>query len=353
MDGARRARVRTLVAVGAGAMALVVAGTTPSATSVGADKAASRWFGETSPLNVPIPADAKVDPRSPTMVAGLVHAAEQKGWAVSASRWTVSVYYAGRRTPRRNVRLTAPWRPRDWMLGVPIPEAARPDPAGDAHLAVIDTRRRCFYELYGASRAADGSWTAEWANRGSTKGPGIQPWGLSTRASGFANFAGLVRPSELAAGAIRHALVFGYPFTKAGGPVRPATASDGRPATESGAATGTPRPTEALPLPQGARVQLDPALDLDALALEPWQRTIARALQVYGMYLGDTAGTLALYAVGRQSWPGNPYARHWGDAEYAYLPTELVRHLRVLALPPQYAPRARVADSRCARMPRR
>jgi hypothetical protein len=351
MDGARRARARTLVAAGVGVAALVAAGATPSATSVEASGVA-RWFGERSPLNVPIPTDADVDPRSPAMVAGLVHAAERKGWAVSASRWTVSVYYAAPRTPRRNVRLTASWRPRDWMLGVPIPPAARPDPAGDAHMAVIDPRRRCFYELYGASRASDGSWTAEWANRGSTAGNGIQPWGLSTRASGFANLAGLVRPAELAEDAIRHALVFGYPFSKAGGPVRPATASDGRPATESGAATGTPRPPDVLPVPQGARVQLDPALDLDALALEPWQRTIARALQVYGMYLGDTAGALALYAVGRQSWPGNPYARYWGDAAYAYLPTELVRHLRVLELPPQYAPRPRVAGSRCSRMPR-
>lgn len=49
-------------------------------------------------------------------------------------------------------------------------------------------------------------------------------------------------------------------------------------------------------------MQLDPKLDLDTLELQPYEKTIARALQEYGMYLGDTGGTLTLYAAHPQSF---------------------------------------------------
>ncbi len=189
-----------------------------------------------------------------------------------------------------------------------------------------------------------------WANRGPLAGgTGIQPGGFSTRASGFVNIAGLIRPTELGAGAIRHALTFAYPFTKDGGPVAPATASDGRASTQDGWG-GLARPANALPIPEGARVQLDPALDLDALDLLPWQKAVARALQVYGMFLADTSPNISLAAVGAQSWRSNPYVRFWGDEPYAYLPTSLTQHLRVLRLPPQTKRRTFIAPSRCALM---
>ena len=45
-------------------------------------------------------------------------------------------------------------------------------------------------------------------------------------------------------------------------------------------------------IPEGARLQLDPTLDLDTLkGLRPAERTVARALQVYGAYLVDRSGT--------------------------------------------------------------
>ena len=63
------------------------------------------------------------------------------------------------------------------------------------------------------------------------------------------------------------------PFVRAGGPWAPATASDG--AYDDPAA-----------IPMGARLQLDPAIDIDALGLPPYEATIAKALQTYGMYVG-------------------------------------------------------------------
>jgi hypothetical protein len=51
-----------------------------------------------------------------------------------------------------------------------------------------------------------------------------------------------------------------------------------------------------LLIPEGARLQLDPALDVEELGLSPEAEVIARALQIYGAYVCDNAGTLALYA---------------------------------------------------------
>ena len=145
---------------------------------------------------------------------------------------------------------------------------------------------------------------------------------------------GLIRPEELKAGAIRHALVFSLPsqYVKGGGPVPPATESDGQSGLEGA-------------IPEGARVQLAPSFDVKTLE-HPWQRTIARALQVYGMYLADRGGGgVGLVAQNPQSYRRNPYS--WGDRNYVYLPTKLISFMRILKLPPQYRPAIALQPSRC------
>jgi hypothetical protein len=275
------------------------------------------------------------------MVQGVIAATRASGVTIASKHWSVPVYYADATTPRQNVALTADWRIANTLFNVPVPANAQPDPEADGHLAIIDQSTGCFYEFLAAGRNADGTLHADWGNRGLLTDSGVQPGGQSTRASGFANLAGLIRPEELQAGVINHALVFGYPYTKAGGPVLPATKSDGRAATENA------RPAGSLAIPEGARVQLDPSLDLNSLGLTPWQKTIARALQVYGMYLGDTSGGTTLYAVNPQSYVTNPYVPFWGDTDYSYLPASLVTKLRVLQLGPQYQWSGSIADSSC------
>lgn len=293
-----------------------------------------RFFVADSPVNTRIPNDAEPDPRSDAYVMKMVEVAEQnRGLTIAVKRWTVPIYFAKASTPRRAVKLTAPWAPRRHLLHVPIPRGARPDPADDGHMAIVDLANRCEYDFYEAARHADGSWTATWANRIELDGDGIFDRGLSARGSGFALLAGLIRPAELEEGVIPHALVFSYPYTRKGGAVAPATESDG---------------DSSLPeaLPQGARVQLDPSFDVSALP-QPWQRTLAQTLQRYGMFLADDgANTISLFAANPQAWQGNPYP--WGDVPYAYLPVELVRHLRVLRLSRQMDRRLRVVPSRCA-----
>ena len=278
-----------------------------------------------------------IHPSSARMIDLLTAAAADGGFRVSLRQWSVPVYVATRRTPRVRVRLTAGWAPRNAMLRVPIPRRARADAQADGHLAIIDRARGCEYDFWQA-RKGSGGWSASWGNAIRTRSTGIFPYGLSARASGFALTAGVIFPGELARRRINHALVFAYPHVRRGGPVRPATQSDG---SESIAGA----------LPMGARLQLRPGLNLRGLGLKPWQMTIARALRRYGMFLGDTGGTVALRAVSPQSYTRNPYRGELRSSPTVSLPDVLIRNMRVLRFRSQYnLQRPRVVRNGCASM---
>jgi len=308
----------------------------------------ARLYDAASPFNQVIAVNPELDPRSAGFVRLLGRSKNEKGFVLSVDEWTVPTYFAQPDTARQDVRISGqpPGAHYDRafihdvariMRAVPIPAGARPDPMEDAHLTVIDPGTRCEYDLYGAARTTNG-WTAKWANVTSTAATGIYPSGLSTRGTGFAPLAGTIWPAELRNGRIDHALVFAYPYTRSGGPVYPATASDGK-------------STLATALPQGARVQLDPALDLSTLKLNPYERTIAEALQRYGMYLGDTGGALALYAISPQSFDTNPYTGLLPDEPYVSLNKIPVNKFRVLKTGPQLAQTPlSIVPSSCARI---
>ncbi|BEL09724.1 hypothetical protein Q0Z83_079150 [Actinoplanes sichuanensis] len=296
-----------------------------------------RLYSADSPFNQAIPADPQLDPKSAEYVKLLGRSKKEKGFVLALKEWTVPAYFAKPATKRSDVRITGFDEVRRIMRGVPIPDNARPDPAEDAHLSVIDPATRCGYDLYGAEKTATG-WTAKWANVTSTADSGIYPSGLSTRATGFAPLAGMIWPAELRNGRIDHALVFAYPYTRSGGPVAPATSSDGKTALASA-------------LPQGARVQLDPDLDLDSLDLSAYERTIAEALQRYGMFLGDTGGALALYGVNPQSFDTNPYAGLLPDEPSVPLDKIPVDRFRVLKTGKQLEhKRYSIVPSTCAQI---
>jgi hypothetical protein len=268
------------------------------------------------------------------MIASLNAASAAQGFLIASKKWSVPIYYANSATPKTTFSLTASWAAARTMSGVPIPAGAAPDPSGDGHMAIIDRGTGCEYDFFRASRRSDGSWTAAWGNTLPITGSGIFPFGTSARGSGFGLGAGLITPADIAAGSINHALVFSYPSTKAGGPISPATESDGT-TTSSGA------------IPMGARLQLDPTLDLNSLGLTPWQRMVARALQQYGMILGDTGGGVSLYAQNPQSMvTGYP----WGNEAYAYLPSSLTSKMRVLAMTPQFSQINDLVPTGCATM---
>jgi hypothetical protein len=260
----------------------------------GARAVGERLFADDSPFNTPIPRDAAVDPASPRMVEGIVEAARKSPFVLSVERYTVAVYRPPAGTPRVDIPLTADYEDGAHVAGVPIPDEAEPDPSDDGHLAVIDASNGCEYDFWQARKDGDG-WQASAGNALRIDGTGVfRCTHKGANAAGFALTAGLVFPHELAAHEIRHALFFAYPLTRAGDPVPPATHSDGA-------------SDDLRAIPEGTRIRLDPRLDLETLDLRPWERTIARALQRYGMILGDTSGTPSVFAANRLAFPDDPY----------------------------------------------
>jgi len=285
------------------------------------DPTALSLYGPADPFLQPIAADSALSSGSATQVQGIISEA-RRGAQVVVSEWTVPVYVADGSTPTYDISLDAGWAPYSTLIGVPIPDHAVPDPQDDGHLAIIDTETHTEYDFWQLC-GTDGSYDASWGNLLPSDGDGIFAHGYSARGSGFALVNGLIWPHELERGEIDHALLFSYDLTRKGGPVSPATESDG---TGSGDDT----------LPEGARIQLEPSLDVGDLGLDPWEETIARALQTYGAFLGDDGGGFSLYAVHPASFPQ-------GEAVYdGLLPVDSegmagfsdrfpFEHLRVLA----------------------
>jgi hypothetical protein len=87
-------------------------------------------------------------------------------------------------------------------------------------------------------------------------------------------------------GRIEHALVIAYSHIRSHWYTQPASTAQ--------VTVGQALPGRGIPC--GGHVQLDPAIDVDALALSASGKIIAKALQEYGAYVGDYAGAIALYA---------------------------------------------------------
>lgn len=311
-----------------------------------------------SPLNQPIPAGATLDPGSDRYVALLDTVVQAGGMAIELRQYSTPVYFADAETPEVSVPLHCGqrWAGVDSLVGVPIPDFAEPahdvdgasnpivdgecgeEASQDDQMVVLDPITRCEYDFF-QMRREDGRWAASWGNRISMDGPGIYEKGLSARGSGFTQLAGQIWPDELEAGHISHALIFSYPVPAAGGPVPPATESDGFSDRE-------------WALPEGARLRLDPALDLDGLGLAPYERTIARALQEYGMFLVDINDTgVSLEAIDPRSVEGDPYAGLLPDADYPALPNIPADRFQLLELPaqdPLFDERSELVASSCA-----
>jgi hypothetical protein len=290
-------------------------------------------YADASPINRPIPTGAPLDPRSPIMVEQLVSEVEDRGWPIATGAFTNAIYFADASTPRYDVELGSEFYSGRRLARVPIPDEARVPSDSDGGLVVIDRSSGCEYDLARAARKGSG-WSAWFANALPTDGEGIYPFSESPSASGFASAAGTIMPEELEAGRIEHALAFTMHHTKAGGPVPPATGSDGW-SDAPGA------------IPEGARLQLDPSLDLERLGLKHWELAIARALQEYGMFLVDTGGAVALRV---QHSLSTSYRYPWGDRDYGQVPRVLARHMRVLKLGAQRGEEARFVENRCARL---
>jgi hypothetical protein len=280
-----------------------------------------RFFSDASFWNQPLPLRPEIDPNSDRYVA-LLKKEPTGGFGINLFKWTIPVYEVDATTPRYRVAkhtLNAEeheiWQSARESFGhgpgfddgVPIPKAALPDPEEDAHFAVVDWKAMRAWDTWGFRVRKDGSFESNTGMTYALDGDGVfrtSDFAVKdgesihfhgpSRAAGVPAIAGLILHDEVMAGEIRHKLACAIRFPALQEFVWPAAWTDG------------PVPGG---VPEGAVIQLDPALDLDKLDLLPAERVVARALQRYGMVIVDYADGSTLYAEGlwgstTKSWKG-------------------------------------------------
>jgi hypothetical protein len=317
-----------------------------------------RFFSDSSFWNTPLAASPEIDPKNAHFVS-LLKQEPSGGFGINLHKWTIPVYEVDETTPRYRVAKHAlkAGEKESWDStretfghgpgfddGVPIPKAAVPDPEEDAHFAVVDWKARRAWDTWGFRVKPDGTFES---NTGMTyaldgdgvfrtdefpvvNGESIHFHGPS-RASGVPAIAGLILYDEVLAGEIRHKLACAIRFPAFQEFVFPAAWTDG------------PVPGG---IPEGAVIQLDPALDLSSFDLLPGEKVVARAAQRYGMVVVDYADGGTLYGEGLWGQPGRSWKGVLRD-HGAGLDRIGAEHYRVLRLPPV----TRKGDARSLRHP--
>jgi hypothetical protein len=257
------------------------------------------WFNSGSAFWEPIPANPTLAPNNADLQALLADpeanmVANLVSFAVPIVEWSITA------TP---VPLTVLETGHDgWgynelssVASVQLPIDAAAAAGSDGKLVIIDRNNNRVLDLLAAART-DTGWNAKWGGVYPLNGDGTSPTpayqGPNAQVypepvsrgtgSGISSLAGLVTVDDIASGTINHALVFatdracGPPFTGTFWP--PATTTDGW--VEDGPC-----------LAEGARIQLDPAVNVDLLGLDPGRAMIAKALQRFGAYCIDNGGS--------------------------------------------------------------
>jgi hypothetical protein len=268
-------------------------------------KKAKTLFSPKSPWNTPVRRRARIDPRSKARVAALAASIEastarKRPAVINASSYSTPLYVVGSNTRKVPVTLDRPNATglrRVLRQGVPIPAKAIESRGTDGHLTVYQPSTDTLWELWQAVRKRDG-WHASWggAMRRVSRNPGIyspeawpaasssEGWYWGSTASSLPISAGLITGDDLRARRIDHALAAAVPQACARVFVWPAQRTDGT-------------STDENCMPEGTRLRLDPAVDVDKLDISPVARVIARAAQRYGIIVRDvTHSNFAFFA---------------------------------------------------------
>jgi hypothetical protein len=251
-----------------------------------------RPFGPASPFNRALgpaprllPGWEQVVRRTTAFGPGLSF---EGGVAGTPDDWGAPLYFSTRRDPLYRVHCLKQWSPCEIEgMRVRIPARARPAAGGDGHLAAIDQAQGWEYDFWQVRHKPPGGGRLDVSYGGRTRIRGARADGLGSNATAahFALSAGIIRPAELAAGRIDHALFMTVPCTN-GTFVAPATGPGvGRSCTAIG------RPAAGAPaLGQRFYLAMSDA-QIAALPVPAWGRTILQAMARYGMIVGDTGGT--------------------------------------------------------------
>jgi hypothetical protein len=309
-----------------------------------------RPYGPESPFNRRLPAAPRLDPNSAAIVAKTLSFGNNSffwgGTAGSSSDWESPVYYSRPSDPAFTIHC---WRyacPALEGKRIRIPQRARPAASLDGQMAVIDQASFTEYDFSRAGSLPQGGGPLEIASGGATAigTPAADGRFGDATASQLGLLGGMIRPAELEAGQIDHALITGVYCS--GGAVYPAGSNPGRRCSSLGLLDG-----DAPKIGQHFYLAISDA-EIDALPAPAWRKAILRAYAHYGAFVGDTTGrggNLGLGAESGQSWLSFGFADPWVTLGLRYgLPTwndgETIRYLYDIRPGVDWANRLRVVD---------
>ena len=253
-----------------------------------------------------IPEGAALDPRS-AAIARQLDQNHRLGRVFLDSRGVPPVYVVHPSDPFYSVRVG------DETVRFRVPAGARPGGGEDAPLVLLDPNHPDFgrhteLRLYQAGvdharrlLTASGSGLFHYNNDGRRLNPDGSrsvsvPFAGQGTASGLSVLAGLIRPAEVRAGRIRHALRFVYSARDFTSRFRPPAIKTDQPND-----TTTRNPRTAMDM--GMRLQLDPSVNCESRTVAGKSddsretrllRMICRALQEYGMIAVNGTGDRGL-----------------------------------------------------------
>jgi hypothetical protein len=268
-----------------------------------------RPYSEDSPFNRRLPADPPLASNSEAIISRWADQPDSNmfkfggGDADTPNDYDHPVYFNSPSDPLYTIHCRR-WTSSCEVDGsqVRIPSEARAAQGSDAHMTVIDQASGWEYDFWEAEDLPSGGGTLFIGHGGRTE---IEGDGLDSNAtaSHFGGAAGIIRPEELAAGEVRHALFLVVECTNDSS-VFPAGDGHGRSCSSIGKSnSGAPAMGQHLYLDMGEA-------EIDALSAPAWQKTILRAMADYGLFVGDTGGG-SLKTLSGTSYTSFGYADPW------------------------------------------
>jgi hypothetical protein len=228
-----------------------------------------------------------------------------------------AVYYPSESDPTYTITCTEQWG-RCALEGeeVHLPQGATPSgpwPIGggdaDSHMTIVDQQNGWEYDLWNVREIGNGRIVTRWGGKTPIEGEGL---GSDAVAAQFGSLAGMIRPAELKAGKIDHALALTVPCTE--GVVAPAT--------KGGLECGEAGMSSVGALPMGAHLQLQMTVgEIEAMNAPAWKKGILRAFATYGAYVEDTTGDASQWGLKFESPNGSTSLG--GSDEYVELAESL------------------------------
>ena len=290
---------------------------------------ARNYFDTADWLWTPIPSNPVLDPDSANIVVMLSESGKQHSFGthdfgvVICDPQTITDS-----TPRYDVAFTnvPGWGSDPFgSYTVPIPNGTPIPPGSDGQIAIMDPTTGEVFSIWQTTHdTMSNTWGGSWGGLATLHGDGREIPGTSSTATMLSRPAAITRISEIAAGQIPHALFFASDAcaTGANNYRYPAQKTDG----DNIAGV-------AHPIQEGARVQLDPSIDLTTIpGITPAEIAIGKALQVYGAYCGDKGGSRMGFAAeyAETLAPGQPYydaGIHWDYFDMNHIPWSSLRVL--------------------------